>query len=470
MQKGTATQHRYTKKLLSTILALTLILSMLQACGQSNTSSPSGTSNQQPSSNNASTETNNAESILTQLTKPVEITFWHAMTGHHEETLQKIADDFMKQHTNIKVTLVSQGGYGDLQQKLTAAAKSKTLPTMSQAYEEWINDDIQNNLVVDLTPYIENATVGWSQDDLNDIVEVFRKANNWDGHYYGMPFNKSTRILFYNTDYLKDKHVDVPKTWDELRDAAEKLTFESNGKKVIGMGFENSVGNEFSMWVRQAGGQFINEQTGAVEFNSPEGKKALTFLRGMFEQGIARLAGEDGYMSNPFGRGDVAMYIGSSAGIPFVAKAAEGNIHWSAAVLPKDKVSATPFAGTSVTVYQSATPEQRLAAWEFIKFLINTDNTALWAKETGYLPVRYSALQSDTWKQYVEKNPVYGVGEQQFDAGFFDPRILGMNAVYTALGKEIEAALLGQKSVDQALEDAAKAAQEAIDRAKERAR
>lgn len=178
MQKGTATQHRYTKKLLSTILALTLILSMLQACGQSNTSSPSGTSNQQSSSNNASTETNNAESILTQLTKPVEITFWHAMTGHHEETLQKIADDFMKQHTNIKVTLVSQGGYGDLQQKLTAAAKSKTLPTMSQAYEEWINDDIQNNLVVDLTPYIENATVGWSQDDLNDIVEVFRKANN----------------------------------------------------------------------------------------------------------------------------------------------------------------------------------------------------------------------------------------------------------------------------------------------------
>lgn len=459
----------FSKKFLSTFLTLTLALVMLQACAQSNNSSSSGTTSNQPSTTNE-TASQSSETILTSLDKPVEITFWHAMTGHHEETLQKIADDFMKQHSNIKINLVSQGGYGDLQQKLTAAAKSKTLPTMSQAYEEWITDDIQNNLVVDLTPYIENATVGWSQDELNDIVEVFRQANNWDGHYYGMPFNKSTRILFYNTDYFKDKNVNVPSTWDELRDAAKALTFDNNGKKVIGMGFENSVGTEFSMWVRQAGGQFIDEQTGTVEFNSPEGKKALTFLQGMFEQGIARLAGEDGYMSNPFGRGDVAMYIGSSAGIPFVAKAAEGNIHWSATVLPKDKKSATPFAGTSVTVYQSATPEQRLAAWEFIKFLINTDNTAFWAKETGYLPVRYSALQSETWKQYVANNPAYGVGEQQFDAGFFEPRILGMSAVYAALGKEIEAALLGQKSVDQALEDAAKAAQEALDRAKQRAR
>lgn len=463
---------RMTKPFLATMLVFILLLMTLSACGQNNppTGSSSSSDQTKTTTETPAAEKPENESIVTTLDNPVEITFWHAMTGHHEETLQKIADDFMKQNDKIKVTLVSQGSYGDLQQKLTAAAKSKTLPTMSQAYEDWITEDIQNNLVVDLNPYLENPTIGWRQDELNDIVEVFRNANNWDGHYYGMPFNKSTRILFYNTDYLKEKNIDVPKTWNELREAAEKLTFEKGGKKVIGMGFENSVGTEFSMWVRQAGGKFIDEETGSVEFNSSEGQKALTFLRDMIEQGIARLAGEDGYMSNPFGRGDVAMYIGSSAGIPFVAKAAEGNIHWSGAVLPKDKVAATPFAGTSVTVYQSATPEQRLAAWEFIKFLINTDNTALWAKETGYLPVRYSALQSETWKKYVEENPVYGIGEQQFDAGFFDPRILGINAVQTALGKEIEAALLGEKSVDQALEDAAKAAQEAIDRAKERAR
>lgn len=440
----------FMKKLLSLTMALILLLSFTACSGGNETVNENG---------------GESGEIATTITEPVEVEFWHAMSGGHEEALTKITNDFNEQHENITVKLVNQGSYGDLGQKVMASAKADTLPVMSQAYEDWITEYIQYDFVTNLTPYINHPEVGWTEDELNDIVKVFREANQWDGKYYGIPFNKSTRILFYNTGLLEERNVEVPTTWDELRAAAEKLTFEENGKKVIGMGFENAIGLEFSTYVKQAGGDFIDEKTGEVLFNSPEGKEALTFINDMIQDGVARLAGEDGYMSGPFGRGDVAMYIGSSAGIPYVAGSAEGNIEWSATVLPKGKEAATNFAGTNVTVFNTATEQQKLAAWKYMKFLINTKNTAYWAEKSGYLPVRYSALESESWKAYVKENPVYGVGQQQFDAGFYDPRVIGAYGMKNAVAKEIEAVLLGQKTVEQGLNDAAEAAQKELDRA-----
>jgi len=435
------------------ILLAALTLGGCQGNETQKASSPAGTSN-----------------IATKLTGPVEITFWHAMTGKHEETLRTIAENFMKEHPDIRIKLEAQGNYGDLQQKLVAAAKSHTPPVMAQVIETWVTDFRQNGLVADLTPYIENPEIGWSKQELDDIVEVFRKANQWDGKYYSLPFSKSTQILYYNTDYFREAGIQPPKTWEELKEAAKKLTGDKNGKHVIGMGFENSVGWQFHQWVKQAGGRYVDEATGKVLFDSPEGKEALDFLVGLFQDKVARLAGEDQYMSNPFGRGDVGMYIGSSAGIPFVAKAAEGNIHWAAAPVPAGKEKAVAFAGNAVAVFDSAKPDEKLAAWLFIKYLLNTDNTVFWAKSTGYLPIRYSALKTKEWEDYVAQNPAYGVGTQQFDYGFFDPRIPGFDAALKEIDKEIQAALLGQKSPDDALKAAAQAAQAAIDRAKERAK
>ncbi len=449
------------KKLL--MLLLTALFAVgLAACGGEETNGTDETKTEDNEEQTAS-ETTEAEGITTVIDAPVEIEFWHAMSGGHEEALTKITNDFNESQENITVKLVNQGSYDDLSQKIMAAAKAKNLPAMSQAYEDWITEYLNNDLVADLTPYVNDAKYGMPEDELNDIVEIFRESNTWDGKYYGMPFNKSTRIMFYNTDYFKEAGLEAPTTWEELRAAAEKLTMEKDGKKVVGLGLENSVTLEFNQWVEQAGGDFIDEESGEFKMNSPEGKEALEFVNGMIQDGIARTAGEDGYMSGPFTNGDVAIYIGSSAGIPYVAGPAEENgLNWSAAVLPAGKEAATPFAGTNVSIFNSATDVEKLAAWEFTKFLINTENTAYWASKTGYLPVRYSALESPEWVSYKEENPVYGVGEQQFDAGFYDPRIVGAYGLKNAVAKELDKVLLGELTVEEGLKAAEEAAKKEL--------
>ncbi|MED3648335.1 ABC transporter substrate-binding protein [Halalkalibacterium halodurans] len=443
------------KKLIMTMIAI-LFVTILAACGnESNTTSGNENTNNDSNNNSNTEEKKEAE------TSPIEIEFWHAMSGGHEEALTKITNDFNESNDkNITVKLVNQGSYSDLSTKNMAAARANNLPVLTQAYEDWITEYIQNDLVADLTPLINDQEVGMSDEELNDIVEVFREANVWDGKYYGLPFNKSTRIMFYNVDYLDEAGIEPPTTWEKLRDASEKLTFDNDGRKVIGLGLENSVSLEFNQWVHQAGGVYFDEATGEFKMNSPEGKEALQFVNKMIQDGVARTAGEDEYMSGPFTRGDVALYIGSSAGIPYVAAPAEENgINWAATVLPSGKEAATPFAGTNVSIFASASDEEKKAAFEYMKFLINTENTTYWAMQSGYLPVRYSALESSEWKQYTDENPEYGVGEQQFDAGFFDPRIVGAYGLKNSVAKEIDRVFLGELTVEEGLEAAEKAAE-----------
>lgn len=448
------------KKPLSALLLASLVAVTATACSSNDSGSASAT-------NTPAKET--PKGITTSLEgKTTEVEFWHAMTGEQEKALQKITNDFMAKNANIKVKLVAQGNYGDLQQKLTAAAKAKTSPTMSQTYEDWNTEYIQNGIVTDLTPYINDPKYGWKKEELEDIAKVYRDDNMWDGKYYSLPFNKSTNVMFYNKTLLDKAGVKVPTTWDELKDAAKKLTQDKpDGKgKIYGLGFENSIGMDLHAYVLQAGGTYIDDNNLQLKLTAPEAKEALNFLTGFIKDGTGRLAGEDKYMSDPFGRGDVALYVGSSAGITFVDKAVAGKFEWAVAPLVKGKKGAAVIQGTNVSVYSSATDEQKLAAWEYIKFLINTDNTAYWAMNTGYLPVRTTASNLDSYKQFVKDHPNQGVAEKQLGDGFFYSRVLGSTAVKNVVMKEVENVMLNKKTVEQALADAEKAGNDEMQKAK----
>ena len=136
-------------------------------------------------------------------------------------------DNFQKENPNIKVILQNQSSYPDLQQKITATTASpKDLPTMTQAYPDWLLNAIDENLVLDLKPYIENETLKF--DNYDDIVKGFREASTLDGKIYGIPFNKSTEVLWYNKTLFDKLNLKVPKTYEEFKDVAEDIKEKAN--------------------------------------------------------------------------------------------------------------------------------------------------------------------------------------------------------------------------------------------------
>ncbi len=378
----------------------------------------------------------------------VEVTFWHAMSKAHQATLQSLADQFMEQHPDIKITLVYQGHYGDLSQKLLAAVAAGNPPVMAQMYEDWTMKFLEAEALMPLEPYIPEEVV-------NDLPEALITTNTFivDGQpvLLTVPFNKSAMVLFYNTDLI-DK---PPATWWELLQMSKELTVDKDGDGTIDQyGFGIRPYPEFFIeFFHQAGGRLFNEDKTKCLINELPGVLAMYYLAYIRDYSLYQTA----YLSGPFGDGRVAMYIGSSAGIPFVASASEGKHGWMTADLPVGPVNGeSMIQGTNLGVFTiGTTEEQRQAAVEFIKFLLTPEAQLEWAKGTGYLPVLKSLIESDEWKSYIEENPERKAPTDMLLKGFVYPHHPNMYNIRQVIGTAFEKVMLGQASPEEALNEAA---------------
>ena len=127
---------------------------------------------------------------------PVKITYWHRMTGTYEKSLNKLITKFNNSQKKYKVVATSQGSYNALQQKIMAAGKSKTLPTMAQSPYTNIGDYVKNQLLLPFDSEMLNGSNKLSNRQLKDIYPSFLAAGKYDGKYYGLPFSVSTSVLF----------------------------------------------------------------------------------------------------------------------------------------------------------------------------------------------------------------------------------------------------------------------------------
>lgn len=326
------------------------------------------------------------EDIVTEIKEPVEITFWHAMNGDQEKSLQKLTEKFTSENPNIKVTLQNQSSYPDLQQKITSTTSSpKDLPTMTQAYPDWMINAVTDNLLVDLEPYINNEKLKF--DNYDDILPSLREATKIDGKTYGIPFNKSTEVIWYNKTLFKELNLEVPTTYEEFVEVCKKIKEKKN---IPGAGFD-SLNTYYTTFLKNEGQTFDSK----FDVTSETSVKAVNYYLDGVKEGYFRIAGTDRYLSGPFSNKQVGMYVGSMAGETFVKLGVGDKFEVGVAPYPA-KTSIQQ--GTDLYVFNNATPEQRTAAYEYLKFLTTKENQITWAKETGYMPIRKSAIDSEEYK------------------------------------------------------------------------
>ena len=368
------------KSLVKATLATTSVL-VLGACGNS--------------ASNSQKETK--ADIQTEVKEETKITFWHALNGKLEETLTKLTEEFMAKNPNVKIELQNQSSYKDLQAKINSTLTSpKDLPTITQAYPGWLWNAADQDQLVDLKPYLENSTIGIKDDAA--IRSELLKGAQINGVQYGIPFNKSTEVLFYNADLLKEYGVKVPTTLDELKEAA-KTIYEKSNHQVVGAGFD-SLNNYYATGIVNKGVQFNKE----LDITGKESKEVVSYYAEGIKEGYFRTAGSDKYLSGPFANKQIAMYVGSTAGESFVAKGAkEAGFEYGVAVRP-EKFNLQQ--GTDIYMFEgSTTEEQRTAAFLYLKFLSSAESQLYWAQQTGYMPTIASVLEQDAYKNSGSKVP-----------------------------------------------------------------
>ena len=369
----------------------------------------------------------NKKEMVTEIKEPVEITFWHAMNGDLEKSLQDLTNKFMEENKNITVTLQNQSSYNDLQQKVTATFSSpKDLPTLTQAYPDWMVNAIQDDLIVDLKPYINNETLKF--DNYDDILPSFREENEKDGKIYGLPFNKSTEVLWYNKNLFNELNLQPPKTYEEFKTIAQTI---KNKKGIVGGGFD-SLNNYYVTFLKNEGANFDNN----FDVTSDKSVKAVDYYLDGIKNGYFRIAGTDNFLSGPFPSEKIGMYVGSNAGESFIKQSVNNKFEIGVAPYPS-KYSMQQ--GTNLYIFSSATSEQQTAAYEYLKFLTTTDNQITWAKETGYIPGRQSALESEEYKKST--NLTTPIIEEATKGLFTKPVMPGSDSAYRESATVLESIL-----------------------------
>ncbi|MES5130112.1 extracellular solute-binding protein [Lactobacillus mulieris] len=346
------------------------------------------------SSKTSSTKSNATSSVkIPKVTKKTTVVFWHAMTGVQQSTLQKLTAEFEKKNPNITIKLENQGAYTDLQAKINSTLQSpNNLPTITQAYPGWLWNAANNKMLVDLTPYINDKTVGWGSAKSSNIKTELLEGAQIKGTQYGIPFNKSVETLTYNADILKKYNVKVPTTMAELKAAAKKI-YEKSGHKVVGAGFD-SLSNYYTLGMKDEGVDFSNK----INFSGTTSKKVINYYADGVKAGYFRTAGSEHYLSGPFANEKVAMYIGTSAGEGFVKKGVGTKFTYGVAARPSKY---NMQQGTDIYMFSKASAMQKAAAFKYMKFLVSKSSQLTWANATGYVPVNKQVLMD---KKYIN-NP-----------------------------------------------------------------
>lgn len=376
----------------------------------------------------------------------ITVTFWHGLeSGVNNEVLEAKIAEFERRNPKITIDAQVYGAADQLGPKLDAAVAGGTPPDLLWWAPAFF-------------PKYAEAGVLRELDDLMAEDPTFRKDDvygflwelgSFRGRIYASPFSVNNLAVYYNKGLFREAGiVELPRTWDELREAARRLT------RPGVYGFEVPIGtSEWTVWtwqcfLWQAGGEILSPE-GRAAFGSEAGVKALAFWRALIDDGSATFSETDaGYKTDSFLAGRTAMMINGPWNYPLLGS--QSAVEFGAFPLPRGERAATNSGGESLFLFRSE-PETERAAFAFMKFVMSPDFQVDWAMRSGYLPVSVSAMESARYRAFLAENPFLAVFAKQMPDGRVRPSIPRYPALSATLGKHLEAALYGRRSPKDAL-------------------
>ena len=212
---------------------------------------------------------------LASAQEKVQVTFWHAMNGPHQEMVTSLVEEFNASQDTVEVVEQNQGDYSTLQQSIMASAASGNLPTMTQLTSSNTPDFKDQGLLIALDDLMTDDN-GWTTDLVDGIYPGFIDGVTYDGSIYAIPFSKSVRIMYVNEDMLAEVGAEIPTTWQEVLDLGVAL--DEAGIDKPAMGLENSISMELETMARQNGAAWVSPDLTEVEIASETATEPAQFI------------------------------------------------------------------------------------------------------------------------------------------------------------------------------------------------
>lgn len=397
----------------------------------------------------------------------IQIEYWYGLGGKLDENMQKIITDFNSSQDKYEVKGVAQEDYDATFKSLQAGIAAKKSPALALLEADKVDILDNKDLLTNISDYTSKDSDFKEEKYLQSFLETGKKGDK----LFAFPIYGTTQVLYYNKQAFKDAGIseDSLKTWTGVAEAAKKLT-KKDGDEVSFYGWE-------PMWKKDNlidaslsnGGKILSDDGKQVLINSQEWIEVWdSFRKWIHEDKIMRVhSGGQGWeywtaTVNDVMKDKAAGYTGSSGD--------QGDLNFdklAACEQPafKSGKESKPIAEARLlAIPKDVSDEEKQGAYEFIKYFTSAKVSAEWSIASGYISVNKESASIPEFVEYVKKNPQAAVPTAQAAHAtkvFIDPTGVKISDALKIAADKVE---IENVSAKEALDEAQKTAQEALDK------
>jgi len=392
--------------------------------------------------------------LVTPAAAETELTMYYpiAVGGALTEVVDGLVARFEEQNPDITVNAIYAGNYDDTRIKALAALDSGEPAQLAVIAAIDAYDLIEQDLIV---PFEDTIETEEEQAWLDSFYPALMANSKIEGQTWGVPFQRSTVVAYYNKDMFRDAGLDpdkAPETWDELVEMGKTLSTEDrHGLMIPSTGYPYWM---FQALAIQNGTELMSEDGLTTYFDDPavvdtlEFWKSLSVEHGIMPEGTV----EWGTLRQAFLEGETAMMWHSTGNLTAVKN--DASFDFGVAMLPANERPGSPTGGGNFYLFKDATDAEKQAALELIKFMTAPEQAAEWSIETGYMGVSPAAYENEALQDYTENFPPALVARDQLEHAVAEFSTFETARVRDGLNTAIQSALTGDKTPEDALAEA----------------
>ncbi len=404
---------------------------------------------------------------LASAASAVELEFYFpvAVGGAAADTIQALTEQYMAENADVAIEAVYTGSYADTTTKAITAVRGGNAPQLIISLSTDMFTFIDEDMIVAWDDFV---TAEEQDNWIGGFYPAFMANSQTDGKTWGIPFQRSTPVLYWNKDAFAAAGLNPevgPATWADMVDMAKALTIKDDAGNVSQWGVHiPSSGFPSWLWtgiVAGNGGLLADDTGTTVSFNSDAAVGAL--------EALVALTQEDGVMApgildwggtpKAFFDGQAAMIWTTTGNLTNVRTNAP--FDFGVGFLPGLVQNGAPTGGGNFYLIKGSSDEELQAAADFVKWVTAPEQAAKWTIATGYVAPRPDVWETETMVAYTTDFPQALVARDQLDYAVAELSTFEGPKVTQLLNSALEAAITGQTEPKAAL-DAAQAEAEAI--------
>lgn len=366
---------------------------------------------------------------------------------------KKLITTFETENPGIKVNWVDLP-WSVMRSKILTAISAKTAPDVVNLNPDFASQLAGRNAWLDLDSKVP-------VDVRSSYLPNIWKASTLNGKSFGIPWYLTTQLTIYNKDLLKHSGINQPPaTYTELATVARQIK-NKTGKYAFFLTLVPEDSAEVLESFVQMGVTLVTP-AGQAAFNTPVGKAAFQYWVDLYKNGLLPrevLTQGHRHAVELYQAGETAMLSSGAEFLNTIAKNAPA-IAQVSAIAPQLTGQTGKKNVAVMDLVISANTAQPDAALKFATFVTNNQNQLAFAKAANVLPSTVQALSDSYFKTLradassIEKARIVSATQLR-QAEVLIPTMKDINLLQKAIYENLQAAMLGEKTVDQAITDAA---------------